>query len=301
MERSELNDLLAFATVARERSFTRAAAKLGVSPSALSHAMRSLEARLDVRLLARTTRSVAPTEAGMRLLETVSPALASIEEGLESLAHWRDSISGTVRVTASTYAAQTVLMQKLPGFLLAHPEVKVEINIEDRFTDIVAEGFDAGIRFHMSVDKDMIAIPVGPALKTTIVGTPDYFERYPPPKTPVDLQNHVCAGFRLRSGAVLAWDLEEDGREFRFRPTGQLIANDGPLITAAVRAGAALGYMIEDDVASEIADGRLIQVLDQWCTPFPGLHLYHPSRRQSPPALRALITALREPPGSSVR
>lgn len=294
MERRELNDLLAFATVARERSFTRAAAKLGISPSALSHAMRSLETRLDVRLLARTTRSVAPTEAGERLLDSVSPALASIEQGLASLAHWRHSVSGTVRLTASTYAAQTVLLTKLPAFLLAHPEVKVEISVEDRLTDIVAEGFDAGIRFHMSVDRDMIAVPVGPALRTIIVGTPDYFARHPPPNTPADLQNHVCAGFRLRSGAVLAWDLEEDGREFRFRPSGQFIANDGALIAAAVRSGAALGYIMEEEVAADIADGRLIQVLDAWCVPFPGLHLYHPSRRQSPPALRALIAALRE-------
>lgn len=294
MERNELNDLLAFATVARERSFTRAAAKLGISPSALSHAMRNLEARLDVRLLARTTRSVAPTEAGERLLETVNPALASIEDGLASLAHWRHSVSGTVRVTASTYAAQTVLLRKLPGFLLTHPEVKVEISVEDRLTDIVAEGFDAGIRFHMSVDKDMIAIPVGPMLRTVVVGTPAYFKRYPPPTTPSELKDHVCVSFRLKSGAIMPWDLEEDGREFKIRTTGQFIANDGALMAAAVRAGAALGYMMEEEVAEEIADGRLIQVLDAWCVPFPGLHLYHPSRRQSPPALRALITALRE-------
>lgn len=294
MERNELNDLLAFATVARERSFTRAAAKLGISPSALSHAMRNLEARLDVRLLARTTRSVAPTEAGERLLETVSPALASIEEGLASLANWRDSVSGTVRVTASTYAAQTVLLRKIPDFLLAHPEVKVEINVEDRLTDIVAEGFDAGIRFQMSVDKDMIAVPVGPTLRTVIVGTPVYFERFPPPRTPADLKDHVCVGFRLRSGAIMPWDLEADGREFNIRPNVQFIANDGPLMAAVVRSGAALGYMMEEEVADEIADGRLIQVLDAWCVPFPGLHLYHPSRRQSPPALRALISALRE-------
>lgn len=294
MERKELNDLLAFATVARERSFTRAAAKLGISPSALSHAMRNLEARLDVRLLARTTRSVAPTEAGERLLETVSPALASIEEGLASLANWRDSVSGTVRVTASTYAAQTVLLRKIPDFLLAHPEVKVEINVEDRLTDIVAEGFDAGIRFQMSVDKDMIAVPVGPTLRTVIVGTPVYFERFPPPRTPADLKDHVCVGFRLRSGAIMPWDLEKDGRAFNIRPNVQFIANDGPLMAAVVRSGAALGYMMEEEVANEIADGRLIQVLDAWCVPFPGLHLYHPSRRQSPPALRALISALRE-------
>jgi DNA-binding transcriptional LysR family regulator len=212
---------------------------------------------------------------------------------LAGLAHWRDRVSGTVRVTASTYAAQTVLMQKLPRFLLDHPDIKVEINVEDQLTDIVSEGFDAGIRFHMSVDKDMIAIPVGPMLRTVVVGTPAYFERHPPPQTPADLKDQNCVGFRLKSGAVMAWDFEEGGREFRFRPSGQFIANDGPLMAAAVRAGAALGYMMEEEVAEEIADGRLIQVLGGWCVPFPGLHLYHPSRRQQPPALRALIAALR--------
>ncbi len=294
MERNDLNDLLAFATVAQERSFTRAAAKLGISASALSHAMRNLEARLDVRLLARTTRSVAPTEAGARLLDTVSPALAHIDEGLAALAHWRERVSGKVKITASTYAAQTILLRKLPAFLLAHPDVHVEINVEDGLTDIVAAGFDAGIRFHMSVDKDMIAIPVGPALRAVIVGTPSYFDRYPQPRVPSDLHDHVCVGFRLKSGAIMPWDLEEDGREFQIRPTVQFVANDGPLMAAAVRAGAALGYMMEEEVVEEIADGRLIQVLDRWCVPFPGLHLYHPSRRQSPPALRALISALRE-------
>lgn len=294
MERNELNDLLAFATVARERSFTKAAARLGISPSALSHAMRNLEQRLDVRLLARTTRSVAPTEAGERLLDSINPALASIEDGLAALSHWRDSVSGTVRLTASTYAAQTVLTRKLPRFLLDHPDVKVEVNVEDGLTDIVAEGFDAGIRFHMSVDKDMIAIPIGPTLRTIVVGTPGYFERHPPPQTPADLENHVCVNFRMKSGALMAWDMDEGGREFRVRTSGQFVANDGGLMAAAVRAGAGLGYMMEEEVAEDIAAGRLVQVLDAWCLPFPGLHLYHPSRRQSPPALRALIAALRE-------
>ncbi|MBO3759577.1 LysR family transcriptional regulator [Ciceribacter sp. L1K22] len=294
MERNELNDLLAFATVARECSFTKAAARLGISASALSHAMRNLEQRLDVRLLARTTRSVAPTEAGERLLDSINPALASIEDGLAALSHWRDSVSGTVRITASTYAAQTVLMRKLPRFLLDHPDVKVEVNVEDRLADIVTEGFDAGIRFHMSVDKDMIAIPIGPPLRTIVVGTPGYFERHPPPRTPADLANHVCVNFRMKSGALMAWDMDEGGREFRVRTTGQFVANDGGLMAAVVRAGAGLGYMMEEEVADDIAAGRLVQVLDAWCLPFPGLHLYHPSRRQSPPALRALIAALRE-------
>jgi DNA-binding transcriptional LysR family regulator len=293
MERNELNDLLAFATVARERGFTRAAAKLGISASALSHAMRKLEAKLDVRLLARTTRSVAPTEAGEYLLASITPAFASIENGIAALDQWRDAVSGTVRITASTYAAQTVLMQKLPAFLRSHPDVKVEVNVEDRLVDIVAEGFDAGIRFQPSVDRDMVAVAIGPPLRTVVVGTPDYFERNPPPLSPAELADHVCVNFRLRSGALMAWDLEEDGREIRIRTSGQFIANDGNLMAAAVRAGAGLGYMMEEQVADEIADGRLIQVLDAWCVPFPGLHLYHPSRRQSPQALRALIAALR--------
>jgi DNA-binding transcriptional LysR family regulator len=293
MERNELNDLMAFATVATERSFTRAAAKLGISASALSHAMRNLETRLDVRLLARTTRSVAPTEAGESLLASINPALATIEDGLASLDQWRNSVSGSVRITASTYAAQTVLLKKLPAFLRAFPDVRLEVNVEDRLVDIVAEGFDAGIRFQQSVDRDMIAVAIGPPLRTVVVGTPDYFARHPPPLVPTDLADHVCVNFRLQTGALMAWNLEEDGREIRIRPSGQFIANDGNLMAAAVRAGAGLGYMMEEEVADEIGDGRLIQVLDAWCVPFPGLHLYHPSRRQSPQALRALIAALR--------
>ena len=293
MERSELNDLMAFATVATERSFTRAAAKLGISPSALSHAMRALETRLDVRLLARTTRSVAPTLAGEQLLLSLAPALAQIEEGLAALSQWRDSVSGTVRITASSYAAQTVLTEKLPAFLLEHPHVRVEVNVEDRLTDIVAEGFDAGIRFHMAVEKDMVAVPVGPPLRTVLVATPAYFEKHPPPQTPDDLKRHICVNYRMKSGSVMPWDFDRDGREFAVRTEGQFVANDGNLLAAAVRAGAGLGYVMERDVTEDLATGRLVQVLDDWCLPFPGCHLYHSSRRQSPPALRALIAALR--------
>lgn len=295
MERSELNDLVAFAAVARERSFTRAAAKLGISPSALSHAMRGLEQRLDVRLLARTTRSVAPTEAGERLLQSLSPALLQIEEGLAALGHWRDRLSGTLRITTSSYGAMTVLANKLPAFLLANPDIHVEISVDETLTDIVAEGYDAGIRFRVTVEKDMIAVPIGPPLRTVVVGTPDYFARHPPPQTPADLDRHVCVGYRMRSGAVMPWEFDRDGREFKVRTSGQFIANDGNLLAAAIRAGAGLGYIMEQDVAEDIASGRLIQVLDEWCEPFPGCYLYHSSRRQTPPALRALIDALREP------
>jgi DNA-binding transcriptional LysR family regulator len=294
MERNELNDLLAFAAVARERSFTRAASILAMSPSALSHAMRGLEERLGVRLLARTTRSVAPTEAGERLLQSLNPALADIESGLNSLTEWRDNPSGTVRITTFAYAAKMVLLPKLPAFLLANPDVRVEVDIEDGLVDIVAAGFDAGIRLGETVEKDMIAVKLGPDLRTVVVGTPSYFERFPPPQTPYDLDRHACIGYRLTtSGGLLPWEFEKDGKDIKIRTKGPLVANDGDIPAAAMRAGAGLGYIMEHDVADEIASGALVQVLTDWCPTFPGFHLYHPSRRQSPPALRALIAALR--------
>lgn len=294
MERGELNDLLAFATVAQHRSFTRAAAILGMSPSALSHAMRALEGRLGVRLLARTTRSVAPTEAGERLLQSLNPALSEIEQGLQSLSEWRDNPSGTVRITTFAYAARMILLPKLPAFLLAHPDIRVEVNIDDGLTDIVSAGFDAGIRLGEAVAKDMVAVKLGPELRTVVVGTPEYFERFPPPLTPHDLHRHACIGYRLTtSGGLLPWEFEKAGKEIKIYTDGPLVANDSDLPAAAVRAGAGLGYMMEHDVANEIASGALIQVLADWCPTFPGFHLYHPSRRQSPPALRALIAALR--------
>jgi DNA-binding transcriptional LysR family regulator len=294
MERNHLNDLMAFATVARECSFTRAAAILAMSPSALSHAMRGLEERLGVRLLARTTRSVSPTEAGERLLRSLNPALTEIEDGLQAMAEWRDSPSGTVRITTFAYAARIVLLPKLPGFLLANPDVRVEVNIDDGLTDIVAAGFDAGIRLGETVDKDMIAVKIGPDLRTVVVGTPSYFERYPPPLTPYDLDRHACIGYRLKtSGGLLPWEFQMGDKEIKIRTRGPLVANDGDLPAAAVRAGAGLGYIMEHDVAEDIASGKLIQVLADWCPKFPGFHLYHPSRRQSPPALRALIAALK--------
>lgn len=294
MQRGQLNDLLAFSAVARARSFTRAAAELGMSPSALSHAMRALEARLGVRLLARTTRSVAPTDAGERLLQSLVPALAGIENGLAELDAWRDAPTGTLRITTFAYAAQMVLVPKLPAFLLANPGLQVEVIVDNGLTDIVAAGFDAGIRLGESVDRDMIAVRVGPDLRTLVVGTPDYFARHPKPETPADLESHACVGYRMRtSGGLLPWEFERDGREYRVRTRGPLVVDDVPLAVAAVRAGAVLGYLMAHEVADDLAAGRLVQVLDDWCVPFPGYHLYHPSRRQTPPALRALIDALR--------
>ncbi|MFD1788267.1 LysR family transcriptional regulator [Sphingomonas floccifaciens] len=293
MRRGNLDDLAAFASVARARSFTRAAAELGLSPSALSHAMKALETRLGVRLLARTTRSVAPTAAGEQLLRSLDPALTQMTQGLASLADWRDAPSGTVRLTTFSYAARTILAPRLPQFLLDHPDVSVEVIVEDRLTDLIAGGFDAGIRLNETVEKDMVTVAVGAELRTVVVGTPAYFSRHEPPATPSDLDRHICVNYRLLGGGgLLPWEFEEEGRELRLRVSGQLIVNDEILAAAAVRAGAGLGYMMEHDVADEIADGRLIQVLAPWCPSYPGCRLYYPDRRVTP-ALRALIDALR--------
>lgn len=293
MRRGDLDDLAAFATVARLRSFTRAAAQLGLSPSALSHAMKALETRVGVRLLARTTRSVAPTAAGEQLLRSLDPALVQVAQGLAGLADWRGAPSGTVRLTTYGYAARTILAPRLPGFLLDNPDVSVEVIIEDRLIDLVAGGFDAGIRLAEAVEQDMVSVPVGPDLRTVVVGTPEYFSRYPRPETPADLVHHSCVNYRLLGGGgLLPWEFEEAGREIRQKVSGQLVVNDEVLAAAAVRAGAGLGYMMEHDVADEIKDGRLIQVLTPWCPSYPGCRLYYPDRRVSP-ALRALIDALR--------
>lgn len=292
MRRGELDDLATFAAVARTRSFTRAAAELGLSPSALSHAIRGLETRLGIRLLARTTRSVAPTPAGERLLRSLGPALDEVARGLAALADWRSEPSGTIRLTTFSYAARTVLEPSLPRFLLDHPSISVEVTIDDRLADLVAAGFDAGIRFGDAVEGDMVAVRVGPDLRTAVVGTPAYFARHPRPETPADLERHNCVTYRLIGGGLLPWEFAQDGREVRVRASGQFIVNDGALAGAAVRAGAGLGYMLETEVGADLAAGRLVQVLDEWCPPFPGCHLYYPSR-QIPPALRALADTLR--------
>ena len=299
MRRGELDDLAAFAAVARARSFTRAAAGLGLSASALSHAMRSLEDRLGVRLLARTTRSVAPTPAGERLLRSLGPALDEVARGLSALADWRGEPAGTVRLTTFAYAARAVLAHALPRFLLENPGVSVEVTVDDRFADLVAGGFDAGIRFGETVERDMVAVRVGPDLRTVVVGTPGYFERRPAPETPNELEGHDCINYRLvGGGGLLPWEFERDGRDIRVRASGRLVVNDGGMAIAAVRSGAGLGYMLEEDVADDLAVGRLVQVLDTWCPPFPGCHLFYPSR-QVTPALRALIDMLRWTNGRS--
>lgn len=293
MQRGELDDLIAFATIARTLSFTRAAAELRLSPSALSHAIRGLEVRLGVRLLARTTRSVAPTPAGHRLLRSLEPAFKEVEAGLAALGDWRGVPSGAIRLTTFPYAAHTVLASALPKFLLDHPEVSVEVTVDDRLVNLVDAGFDAGIRFGETVEQDMVAVRIGPELRTIVVGSPAYFERRPHPNTPADLDMHNCVNYRLiGGGGLLPWEFERGGKQVRARPAGQFVVNDSELAIAAVMAGAGLGYILEENAAPHLAAGRLIQVLDDWCVPFPGLYLYYPSR-QVTPALRVLIDALR--------
>jgi DNA-binding transcriptional LysR family regulator len=299
MKRGELDDLVAFATIARVRSFTRAAAELGLSPSALSHTIRGLELRLGVRLLARTTRSVAPTSAGERLLRSLEPALKEVETGLEALSDWRGEPSGALRVTTSQSAARIVLEPVLPTFLRENPRISVEICVEGRLADLVRDGFDAGIRFGQVVDQDMVAIRVGPNTRLIVVGAPAYFERHPRPQTPADLERHNCLNYRDASGGgIRPWTLQCDGKEVRCRGEGQLIIQDDPdLALNFILAGAALGMVLEENALPHLKAGRLIHVLDGWSVPFDGFHLYYPSRHVSP-ALRALIDVLKwRPPG----
>lgn len=294
MKRDELNDLAAFVAVADATSFTRAASRLGMSPSALSHAMKALEGRLGVRLLARTTRSVRPTEAGERLLRTLRPALEDIGAGLTALGGLRDKPVGTVRITTFKHAATSVVWPVLPAFLTAHPGIRVEMTIDDGLTDIVASRYDAGIRFGEKVAKDMIAVRVGPDVRAAVVGSPGYLADHPVPRAPQDLAGHRCINYRFATaGGLYLWEFERGGRPLQLRVDGPLVLNDGDLILAAALAGQGIAYLFEDQVADHVAAGRLIRVLAEWCPPFPGYHLYYPSRRQTPPALAALVDALR--------
>jgi DNA-binding transcriptional LysR family regulator len=299
MNRGRLDDLAAFMTVADTRSFTQAAAQLGISASALSHAMTRLEAGIGLRLLARTTRSVATTEAGERLLRTLRPALDDIGTELAALEGLREKPSGTLRITTFKHAATTVLLPALPGFLAAYPDVEVEITVDDALTDIVASRYDAGIRWGEKVAKDMIAVPVSPPIRSAVVASPDYFAAHPAPTTPQDLAAHRCINYRTATtGDTYAWQFEEDGRPFRLRVTGPLVLNDGDLILAAALAGQGIANLYEDLVAEHVAAGRLVRVLAEWCPPRPGFYLYYPSRRRTP-ALAALVAALRDPASSA--
>jgi DNA-binding transcriptional LysR family regulator len=294
MRRENVSDLLAFLAVARERSFTKAGKKLGVSQSALSHTVRALEARLGLRLLTRTTRSVSPTEAGERLLVTVGQRFEEIEAELEALSELRDKPAGTIRITATENAANAVLLPKLAQFLPNYPDIKVEIVIDYGLTDIVAQRYDAGVRSGEQVAKDMIAVRIGPDMRMAIVGAPSYFEKRSIPKRPQDLTEHNCINLRLPvHGGLFAWELEKGGRELRARVEGQLVLNaSSPMLSAAL-AGLGLAYLPEDMAQPHIAEGRLKRVLDDWCEPYPGYHLYYPSRRKSSQAFSLLVEALR--------
>ena len=280
--------------MARTRSFTAAAAEMGVSPSALSHAMRGLEERYSVRLLARSTRSVAPTEAGAALLERLGPALSEIDAGLDELAAWRDEPNGIVRLTTFHWIASTFLTRRLPAFLAAHPGITVQVTVDDGFQDIVTGGFDAGLRFGEDVEKDMIAVRIGSPLRHTVVATPEYWDRHGRPSHPRDLRAHRCVAYHnLSDGTVSAWEFEKDGKSLRQRVDGPLICNSADLGLALVRAGGCVSLQMEDDVTEDLACGALEEVLTEWTPPFDGVFLYHPSRRQTPPPLRALIDFLK--------
>jgi len=294
MPRHELNDLLAFVAVARERSFTKAAAKLGVSQSALSHTVRGLEERLGLRLLTRTTRSVAPTQAGDRLYQSVAPRFAEIEAEVASLSELRDKPAGTVRITAGEHAAITVLWPAFAKVLPSYPDIKVEVTVDYGLTDIVAERYDAGVRLGERVAKDMIAVRIGPDLRMAVVGSRSYFERRKRPQAPRDLTAHDCINLRLPThGGLYTWEFEKNRREVNVHVDGQLVFNNIALRLNAALAGLGLAFLPEDLVQADISAGRLVRVLADWCPPFAGYHLYYPSRRQSSPAFALLVEALR--------
>ena len=294
MPRSSVNDLIAFLAVAREQSFTKAAAKLGVSQSALSHTIRGLEERLGLRLLTRTTRSVSPTEAGERLLVSIGPRFDEIESELAALSAFREKPAGTIRINAGEHAANSVLWPALEKLLPEYPDVKVEIVVDYGLTDIVAERYDAGVRLGEQVAKDMIAVRIGPDMRMAVVGAPAYFDGKPKPLTPHDLTDHNCINLRLPTyGGVYVWEFEKDGRELNVRVEGQLVFNNIALRLNAVLAGMGIAYLPEDLVEAHLADGRLVRVLEDWCPPFPGYHLYYPSRRHASPAFALIVNALR--------
>ncbi|GGA20212.1 LysR family transcriptional regulator [Dyella nitratireducens] len=294
MPRENFNDLLAFLAVAREGSFTRAAAQLGVSQSALSHTIRALESRLGLRLLTRTTRSVSPTEAGERLLRTIGPRFEEIEAELTALSEFRDKPAGTIRITTAEHAANTILWPKLSKVMPHYPDINLEITIDYGMTDIVAQRYDAGVRLGDQVEKDMIAVRIGPDMRMAVVATPAYFVQHPRPRTPRDLAAHNCINLRLPThGGLLAWEFDKKGQELKARVDGQWVFNSSSHILRACLAGCGLAYLPEDMVLQHIVDGRLERVLENWCSSFPGYHLYYPSRRQSSRAMAVVIDALR--------
>jgi DNA-binding transcriptional LysR family regulator len=294
MQRGRLDDLLAFVAVGRERSFTKAAAKLGVSQSALSHTIRELEARLGVRLLTRTTRSVSPTEAGGRLLDSLGPRFEEIEAELASIAELREKPAGTVRITATEFATESILIPKLARVLRENPDLKVEFVVDYGLTNIVAERLDAGVRSGGQVAKDMIAVRIAPDMRMAVIGAPAYFKAHGEPKTPQDLVKHNCINLRLPThDSLYAWEFEKGSRELRVRVEGQVTCNSTALLLNAALSGAGLGYVPEGMAEPHVAKGRLKRVLGDWCAPYSGYHLYYPSRRQSSAAFSLVVDALR--------
>lgn len=292
--KQNLNDLTAFVTVAREGSFTRAAAQLGVSQSALSQTVSGLEAKLGLRLFTRTTRRVAPTDAGERLLAAVGPRLEGIEADLATLSELRDKPAANIRITASEHAADSILLPKLTKLLPDYPDIKVEISTDYRMVDIVEQRFDAGVRLGEHIAKDMIAVRIGPDVRMAVVGAPSYFARYPVPRKPQDLTEQDCINVRLPThGGLLPWDFKKGKRELNVRVEGTLIFNGFPQILNAAVNGMGLAFILEDVVQEHIADGRLMRVLEDWCSVFAGYHLYYPSRRQPSPAFSLIVDALR--------
>jgi DNA-binding transcriptional LysR family regulator len=294
MQRGHLDDLLAFVAVGREKSFTKAAAKLGVSQSALSHTMRALEARLGVRLLSRTTRSVAATEAGERLLDTLGPRFDEIDAELAAVSELRENPAGTIRITATEYAANAILLPKLASLLRDYPDIKVEITADYGLTDIVAQRYDAGVRSGEQVAKDMIAVPIAPNMRMAVVGAPSYFSKRPKPKRPQDLIDHNCINLRLPThGALYAWEFGKGGRDLKVRVDGQLTLNTTAQMLNAALVGGGLTYVPEELAEPYVTKRRLTRVLEDWCPPFSGYHLWYPSRRQPSAAFSLLVEALR--------
>ena len=293
--RGSLDDLAAFAAVARARSFTRAAAELGLSTSMLSYTMKRLEARLGFRLLQRNSRSVAPTEAGDRLLEALGPALTSIGEALDALGRARDRVSGVVRITATRQAYEAVIRPVLPIFNEAYPDATIEVFIEYEFRDIIADQFDAGIRIGEKLEQDMIALSVGPELRMAVVASPQYLAQKPPPTAPADLRESKCIGYRMRAhGALVPWWFAKDGREVEVKVEGSLVVNEPELALDAALDGLGLAYVMEDRAAPLLKQGRLVRLMEDWTPSFPGFFLYYPSRAQTPAALSAFIAVLRQ-------
>jgi len=294
MARDTISDLSTFLAVARAKSFTKAAATLGLSPSAISHTIRLLEERLGVRLLTRTTRSVSLTDAGERLLQTIRPQFEEIEEALNALTALRHKPTGTVRISAGEYAADVILWPVAAKVMAEYSDIKIEIVVDNGLTDIVAERLDAGIRLGEQVDKDMIAVRIGPEMRMAVVGSAAYFRNYPKPVVPQDLTDHRCVNLRLPSyGGFYAWEFEKDGREMRVRVDGALALNSSRIGVKAAVAGHGLAFVLEDLVRQQILDGHLVRVLSDWCPPFPGFYLYYPSRRQLSPAFSVVMNALR--------